>query len=447
MPLPIYFVGTAAEVEHHARPLIGDFDVRVEEAEAVERYAQPGEVCLFFNEFFQRFRFAIHELVRRQCPTLYAIDGILEWRNMWEFPAGDACLWTGRPILSHKIACIGPSQARLFESWGQSAQCEIVGVPRFDALLGRTRRLRSSADPFTILVLTAKWPGFNPEQWRLATQSLKDLKQWLEQNPQVGGQPVKSIWRITQGLESEVGVDNALRDTTGQDLATVLTQVDAVVTTASTAMLEGMLQQIPVALLDYNNCPHYVPAAWRITAQSHIEQVMPELLTPPPAKMLYQQHLLHDALECASPAQPRMVALITSMAEHARHELAEGRKLTFRAKMLRNVSDSLPAHPCAFHHDQLFPGHEWCMSDDLSRLRIEVTDLRNAFAAADRKGHDQEKVILALNQVMAEDRARRDKSLRRLPRKAARFVRDLVKTRLGASRASSDSLAPTSQAG
>src|SRR5262245_26802090 len=70
--LPIYYVGTPAEVEHHARPLQGAFDVRIVDADEVVRHATPGDVCVFFNEFFERFRLANHQLVRRQCVTLYA---------------------------------------------------------------------------------------------------------------------------------------------------------------------------------------------------------------------------------------------------------------------------------------------------------------------------------------------------------------------------------------
>ena len=281
MPLPIYYVGTPAEVENHARPLFGEFDVRIEDAESVVRYAQPGDVCLFYNEFFPRYRLANHALMHKQCAMLYAIDGILEWRSLWEFPPGISCLWSARPILSHKVACIGRSQVRIMESWGSAGQCEVVGVPRFDALIGRTSRVRGPDDPFTILVMTAKAPGFNQGQLRQAVQSLFDLKMWLESHPQIHGVPIRTLWRVTGGLESEIGVDNFLQDTTGQELAELLGRVDAMITTPSTSMLEGMLQTIPVAPLDYNNCPHYVPAAWRITAAAHLEQVVPELVRLP----------------------------------------------------------------------------------------------------------------------------------------------------------------------
>src|SRR5690606_24871922 len=103
--------------------------------------------------------------------------------------------------------------------------------------------------------------------------------------------------------------------------------------------LEGMLHHLPVALLDYNNCPHYVPAAWRITAETHFDEVIPELVNPPGAKVHYQHHLLHDALECQTPALPRLAELIARMSEIARRCVAEGRQLAFPRRLVRPEGD------------------------------------------------------------------------------------------------------------
>src|SRR5690349_20739152 len=108
MSTPLYYVGTPQEVEHHARLLAEAFDLRIVSEDEVVRLAQPGELCVFFNEYYPRFRDACIELKAKSCPTIYAIDGILEWRNSWELPKfSDSCLWVMRPVLSHKVACIG----------------------------------------------------------------------------------------------------------------------------------------------------------------------------------------------------------------------------------------------------------------------------------------------------------------------------------------------------
>lgn len=356
MKTPLYYVGTPEEVAHHARPLADAFDVRIVAAGEVAGTAQPGEVCVFFNEFYPRFRDACLVLKDKGCPTLYAIDGILEWRNSWELPEhAGFCVWVMRPVLADKIACIGRSQARVLESWGNLGKCEVTGVPRFDRLLGAKPRERQANEPFRLLVLTAKCPGFTPGQIEVTKRSLVDLKQWFEANSHVAGVPIEPVWRITQGLEQEIGVENRLADTTGKDLAAVLASVDAVIATPSTAMLEAMLQRLPVALLDYHNCPHYVPAAWTISCQQHIGAVIGELVEPTPRRMVYQDSILHDALECHSPAMPRMVQLVEQMAAIGSKCLACGEKPAFPRRLLRDPHDGHHLPEPHYDHSSLFP--------------------------------------------------------------------------------------------
>ena len=99
------------------------------------KHACPGDVALFYSEHFDRFRDTCLQLKRRNVGTLYLIDGILEWRNAWETEADEiACPFTMRPALADKIACIGASQARVLDSWGNHGKTEVVGIPRLENL-------------------------------------------------------------------------------------------------------------------------------------------------------------------------------------------------------------------------------------------------------------------------------------------------------------------------
>lgn len=370
----IAFVGTEREVAHHAAPLRGLFDVRIVAADEVEE--ADCDLFVFFNEFFTRFRAAVESLRRRGKPTLYALDGILEWRNSWEFPPTISCLWTMKPILSDKVACIGRSQARLLESWGNLGKCEVTGVPRFDRLLGRAPRRRRAGEPLVVLIMTAKSPGFTAQQIERARRGLMDLKDWLTIHSIVGGTEIRPRWRVTAGLAEQIGVPNHLRDTTGDDLAAALEQVDAVVTTPSTSMLEGMLQGVPVALLDYNNCPHYVPAAWTITAREHFDQVIPELVEPPEAKLLHQDTILRDALECREPAAPRMARLVEEMIRLARACRSRGEPLKFPRRILPDEQDGHHFPEERFDLRRLYPDHEVFANLDRTALQVELGHLR-----------------------------------------------------------------------
>ena len=42
-----------------------------------------------------------------------------------------------KPLMGHKLACLGRAQARTVESWGGLGKCEIVGQPRFDEMMAR----------------------------------------------------------------------------------------------------------------------------------------------------------------------------------------------------------------------------------------------------------------------------------------------------------------------
>ncbi len=328
-----YFVGTEEEVAHHAQPLAESLKIRVVEPTRAGDVAQTGDLAIFFSEHFNRFRQAWFDLNRKGCNTLYAIDGILEWRNAWENSVHEpACPWTMRPVLSDKVACIGPSQARVLQSWGNHGKTEIVGVPRFDLL--RPARAPVLPDRFKILVTTAKCPGFTPEQVATITQSLKDIKQFFETNPEIEGKRIELHWRLTSDLHEVLGVENKLRDTTGHDLAECLSQVHSVITTPSTVVLESMIFGLPTCILDYTNSPRYIDAAWAMSARSHIEPMVRQMLLPPPNKQHFQQSLLADALYRDTPASERMLELAQQMIKISHDCREANRPVAFPAHIL-----------------------------------------------------------------------------------------------------------------
>src|ERR1700743_577037 len=89
----------------------------------------------------------LRRAVEQGIPTLVLADGILEYRNTWEHPQ----IVPGsifQPVLGDKIACLGQSQARVIESWGNTGKCEVVGFPKFDGYAGLKRRQRQPDEPF-----------------------------------------------------------------------------------------------------------------------------------------------------------------------------------------------------------------------------------------------------------------------------------------------------------
>ncbi len=131
--------------------------------------------------------------------------------------------------------------------------------------------------------------------------SLRDLRDAFAQR-----RDWQPVWRLTAGLDAELGVP----DTMQTPLYAQLAEVDAVISTPSNVILEAMLYGLPVAMLDYTNSPAYVSAAWTITARSHIPDVLDGLAAPPSVRLEWQRTLLRDQLACDSPATPRVIALM-----------------------------------------------------------------------------------------------------------------------------------------
>lgn len=390
----VYFVGEPTEVSHHAAPFRERLNVKIASSVDVIQQANPGDLAIFYSEHFDRFRECCTELKRNNVATLYLIDGILEWRNAWDnLPDEVACPYTMRPILAHKAACIGASQAHVLNQWGNLGKTEIVGIPRLDSVPAQPVPPRDDQE-FRILVMTAKTPGFTPTQINIVKQSLQDLKQWANENAKLDfngafapaeSLNTKLVWRLTGGLEDELGVTNELNDFTGKELNEELARVDAVITTASTAMLESMRRGIPTALLDYHNCPRYVNAGWTISAPEQISSTIMQLAQPTPEHLFYQQTQLCDALLNVANATDRLVDLVEQMLVIAGTQLTTSPRLaenslSFPDAILKPAETASPL----FSHQQLYPDVPEFQQDQqvetqaqLAHSRREVSHLQS----------------------------------------------------------------------
>ncbi len=367
-----FYVGSQEELAHHAAPLAQHLPLSIVTPESVLDEAVAGDVCLFFNEYFDRFRHLIPELRHRGCPTLYVIDGILEWRNAWDDGDSEARPWVMRPVLSDKVACIGWSQARVLNAWGNQGRCEVTGIARLDRLspppgAPRVPERRSHH----VLIMTAKQAFYDDAQKQRVLHALNDVKAAISKSSSDLGVEIVAHWRLSQDLAGEIGVSNSLDDLSGRELIEQLSGVDAVITTSSTAMLEAMLLGLPTALLDYHNCPHYVPAAWTISAADHIVPVLEQLMNPPDVLMAHQSLLLDDALLHDGMAARRLAALARAMASIAADCQQQGKDMQFPERILDNAKPYLPL-PVSM----LFTDHPLGNADVDPTVRMDLDETR-----------------------------------------------------------------------
>lgn len=331
--------------------------------------AERIDLVMVTSEWPPHIGATIAEYIRAGVPVLQLADGIVEWRQIWENPG----MWSSaplyQPILAHKLACLGRAQARVLESWGNVGKCEVAGSPRFDRLLGRKPRSKKPGAPFRILICTAQTPGFTEEQHRSLCNGLSELKTWIDENRHLGVEPV---WRLASGMDAVLGVK--VNKEPGS-LADTLEHIDAVITTPSTVLLEGMLQGVPVVALDYTNSPQYVRAAWVISAPDHIEPVLRDLFTPASTRMLFQDFVLHDELECRSPAAPRVARLANEMISRGRFCRAQGTALDLPPKILTDPQRGVHLPEERYDLHSLYPKRS-TVDTDITALQSEVLQLR-----------------------------------------------------------------------
>ena len=305
-------------------------------------------------------------------PILILADGILEYRNTWQNPTiADGSIF--QPMIGHKLACIGNSQARHIESWGNSGKCEVTGLPRFDSIFSSEYLPIQKDGPFRLLIATANSPAFDNDQRNRVVQSIRNLKERFEKNRQVNGRPVEVIWRLTDGLHEELDLPRHLnKSARPYPLSDMVELSDAVITTPSTLYLDSVAKNRPTAILDFNNTPAYVNSAWTISAPVHINEVLNELENPPPTKFFYQQTALRDHLEHRGSATQRMHQLIETMVEIGVKARASDRSLSFPAKILPAFSREIQTTETDWDTHCLYPNNPVFQNTQVSRLQQEL---------------------------------------------------------------------------
>lgn len=304
-------------------------------------------------------------------PVLILSDGILEYRNTWEHPSlPDGCMF--QPLFGHKLACIGRSQTRIVESWGNPGKCEVVGLPRFDAVASSGFPPVQTQGPLRLLVATANTPSFNDAQRQTVIESLSHLRKQLEDSPVINGRPLEVTWRLRAGLDAEIGLPPASEGADLPPLSEVIDEVDAVITTPSTLYLESVMKDRPTAILDFHNTPLYVGSAWAINAPNHFPWIIEELESRPAAKMLFQQTVLHDSLQCATPATPRIILLAEAMIKARRECTASGNPLKLPHRIVTDTEKGFFPVLDSFELRRLYPDNYVFGNHDVKRLQIEL---------------------------------------------------------------------------
>lgn len=234
-------------------------------------------------------RLAIAACKKLGIPTFHVIDGIVEWRNLFENPrtsekANGAPLF--QPLISDHTFAMGQVQQRALQWLGNSA-VHATGLPRLDGVVAAPCRFGKPAGPPRLLVATANTPWFTEAQ---EEQFGREFERLIAGLP--GAVPhLQCTWRLAAPVVEKFKLPHALAESAAQTLAAT----DALVTTPSSLAIEAMLLGVPTLIFDPYACPVLTPSAWAATSADSVLQLLPSLLAPD-AKRASLQDSLRDLI-------------------------------------------------------------------------------------------------------------------------------------------------------
>jgi uncharacterized coiled-coil protein SlyX len=135
---------------------------------------------------------------------------------------------------------------------------------------------------------------------------------------------------------------------------------------------------LPVAQLDYHNCPHYVQTGWDIAAAEHIGPAVRSMASNDPVRLQFQSEQLSDSLLGESVATERMKTLIQRMSEIAGQQVQAGQPVEFPPNLLMVPTIRLNNfdHATIFDREAFKQSDKTILQAQLAHSRREVTHLQ-----------------------------------------------------------------------
>lgn len=265
----------------------------------------------------------IFQARKLRIPSLMLQDGTLDWiiQNEGDLYGGNGGATHYNPVLTDKIAVIGQQSARFVSHWSSAQQVEVVGFPKLENLILKSRLDDSSntnldlksKNTLTVLITSTRQGWFSQDHKSHVVNALIDLKKYFQVHDSYN-----VIWRLSRNLSNIIGVKNDLYEKNSEELSVLIKKADFVISFQSTVVLESMLLGKPVAIIDYSNSPQYYNTAWFISHKSQIENIVRLMSRPDAARLQFQEYQLIDILFIEESSINRVGELIHKMVNHRR---------------------------------------------------------------------------------------------------------------------------------
>jgi hypothetical protein len=274
------------------------------------------DLLISFDEHYCELALCILYAKKKNIPTLLIRDGILESR-MINFESNQSVKRNIRDyFISDIIVCLGINDKTLIESWNNYGKCVDLGSPRIDKIISKYRQNISQKSQSTfkkrkkLLIISAKSPYFSKDEKIITISSFKDLINILEKDFSW----LDIHWRLTKELAAELNIkNNNFEEFSGSSLHQILSQVDLVITTPSTALIEAMLFNLPVGVLDYHKVEVLYKSLWNFSNPKLISTGIKEMVFSTAIDLEIQNKLLNEQLSNIGNSEIILKELIISI--------------------------------------------------------------------------------------------------------------------------------------
>jgi hypothetical protein len=240
------------------------------------------DILVTFDEHYCELALCVIKAKNLGIPTVLVRDGIIESRMLKH----ESCDQYKRNLedvfLSDLVLCLGKNDKAIIDSWGNFGKSIDLGSPRIDAIVEKYGYLNKQTNETIkckktkLLVLSAKKPYFNELERNITIESFKSLISELKHF-----EDVEVMWRISPDLAKDLKVHgNSFSDFSGKSLHSIISNVDMVITTPSTSIIEAMMFGVPVGVIDFHLEKQLYKAVWRFSDSSAIKPIITQMMNP-----------------------------------------------------------------------------------------------------------------------------------------------------------------------
>ena len=227
----------------------------------------------------------------RGIPTLLLVDGPLEWSNSYLNPSLRKTnpFFRGylmEPLIHDAILAVSVAQAGYLAF--RNPDRDISFMTYENKRLSSVRQAAPSASRWQFLITTAKTPYFNDTEKNNLIHLLRQLTAALEQ----GG--YSYVFRIfDEALQEALSPQDNLLQGSFEE---VLQQVECVIGTPSSVLLQSMASDKPVGTLIYRDSPLFYQSGWLVGDLYNLDATLASMISREDTRMDFQTYCLEQNL-------------------------------------------------------------------------------------------------------------------------------------------------------